>query len=129
MGYHSCYILVILLYIAMIVYSESTKQHPSSTNHARPLADFSLHLPMSQLKDGRDKREQMYLRHRSSRDTLTLLQDLTLTAKWEAVHIPFSNVLAIRTGLHDRPCPFTSLRKLAAWVCRIIADYDITQSS
>lgn len=56
MGYHSCYILVILLYIAMIVYSESTKQHPYSTNHAHPRADFSLHLPMSQLKDGRDKK-------------------------------------------------------------------------
>ncbi|KAI0793672.1 hypothetical protein C8Q74DRAFT_523330 [Fomes fomentarius] len=43
--------------------------------------------------------------------TLPLLQELTLTAKRETVHIPV-NVLAI---LHDRPCPFTNLRKLALW--------------
>ncbi|KAI0788401.1 hypothetical protein C8Q74DRAFT_678795 [Fomes fomentarius] len=43
--------------------------------------------------------------------TLPLLQKLTLEAMVKTVHIP-ENVLAI---LHDQPCPFPKLRKLALW--------------
>ncbi len=48
--------------------------------------------------------------------TLPQLQELTLDAIRKTIHIP-ENVLAI---LHDQPCPFTNLRKLVLWVCRII---------
>ncbi len=57
--------------------------------------------------------------------TLPLLQKLRLYAASETVHIP-ENVLAI---LHDQPCPFTRLRNLELWVCRIISNRNTTQRS